>query len=86
MQMKRPDHADFWLMAEVVQDLDYASEDVGLERTLAVDAESVTYMALQRGVRVPEGRPRLETFAVAWIDGFAAGMNFQKRKAERDAQ
>lgn len=77
--MQRPDHDDFWLMAEVVQDLDAAALDVGVERTIPVDIHSLSYMAVQRGLRVPN-RDCIETFGVAWIDGFAAGMNFQKRR------
>ena len=78
--MERPDHDDFWLMAEVVQDLDDAATDVGIERTIPVDIESLSYMAIQRGLRVTD-KTTIEPFAVAWIDGFTAGLNFQKRRA-----
>lgn len=80
--MRRPDHDDFWLMAEVVQDLDAAGEDVGIERTLPVDPESISYFAFQRGLRVPNEPPQI-VFPIAWIDGFAAGYFFHKRQAEK---
>lgn len=84
----RPDHADFWLMAEVVQDLDTASDDgTSFARLVGplVDPQSIAYMAQQRGLRAYTmlkggGETRM---AATWLDGFIAGMLYQKRKTER---
>lgn len=84
----RPEHADFWLMAEVVQDLDSAADDgTNFERLVApiVDPASLAYMASQRGLRAYTmlsggGQVRL---SAAWLDGFIAGAMYQKRKADQ---
>lgn len=81
----RPDHPDFWLMAEIVQDLDAAADDrIALERILGpVDAASLAYMAEQRGLRAAMflSRDRMNlAMAAAWVDAFKAGMEFQKRR------
>ena len=91
--MNRPDHDDFWLMAEVVQDLDAAADDeLTIERISDVDVNSMGYVALQRGKRLAAAESNLnvpfiaEVFAGgAWIDGFLTGVNFQKRKARKRA-
>lgn len=85
----RPSHEDFWLMAEVVQDLDSAADDsAGFNRLVSplVDPESLTYMASQRGLRAsyatPNGGDQV-MLAAAWLDGFVAGALFTKIKTER---
>jgi hypothetical protein len=93
--MKRPDHDDFWLMAEVVQDLDAAADDgVAMERIIGkIDIESLAYIASQRISRLPDiwGTPASQqvqqaaALGGAWVDGFMAGINFNKRRTERDA-
>ncbi len=80
----RPDHPDFWLMAEIVQDLDAAADDgLSMQRIIGpVDAKSLAYMAGQRGLRAKgliAFDPRA-ALGAAWLDGFMAGVNFQKRK------
>ena len=76
--MKRPQHDDFWLMAAIVQDLDAAADDgIAMERIIgAIDGESLAYVANQRALRMGGG---ILTGA-AWLDGFIAGANFNKRK------
>jgi hypothetical protein len=79
----RPDHPDFWLMAECVQDLDAAADDgVSYERIIGpVDIRSLTYMATQRALRINvPGGLTLAYAGAGWIDGFMAGVNFQKRR------
>jgi hypothetical protein len=93
--MKRPDHDDFWLMAEVVQDLDAAADDgVAMERIIGkIDIDSLAYVASQRISRLPNiwGTPESQqvqqaaALGGAWVDGFMAGINFNKRRTERDA-
>lgn len=86
--MNRPDHDDFWLMAEAVQDLDSAAEDVGFERTVATaaDMESLIYMAQQRLLRSEmQGGASDEVKKIAlWCDGFMLGQQFAKLKAKRE--
>jgi hypothetical protein len=86
--MKRPDHDDFWLMAEVVQDLDSAADDgTAMERIIGrIDLESLAYVASQRILRIPGATlADAATLGAQWIDGFMAGVNFNKRKTERNA-
>lgn len=84
---KRPDHDDFWLMSEVLQDLDRAAEDVGIERTAGtVDMDSLGYVAVQRAIRIMATNEQVPTeralaqIAACWIDAFVTGLNFQKRR------
>lgn len=92
---RRPEHEDFWLMAEVVQDLDSAADDgLGLERLALADPDSMAYMGIQRAMRIANPDPSrmamdgrtartVETIGAAWMDGFVAGMEFQRRKDKR---
>lgn len=88
----RPDHDDFWLMAEIVQDLNTAGDDgVDLSRIVSdIDAASLVYMAVQRTRRSQDVLtsmnpvPDLEVFLSGlWIEGFKAGVEFQKRRGRR---
>jgi hypothetical protein len=80
----RPDHPDFWLMAECVQDVDAAADDgIAMERIIGkVDMNSLAYMASQRALRLGRGVDPRVTAAIGagWLDGFMAGVNFQKRR------
>lgn len=88
--MSRPRHDDFWLLAEVVQDLDTAAVDgLTIERISDVDVESIAYVAIERGKRIAAiEHGSLSPCAAAilaggaWIDGFVTGVNFQKRRAQ----
>jgi hypothetical protein len=81
----RPDHPDFWLMAECVQDVDAAADDgIAMERIIGkVDMRSLAYMASQRALRIkiPPGGLTVAAAGAGWIDGFMAGVNFQKRRS-----
>lgn len=88
----RPDHDDFWLMAEIVQDLNTAGDDgVDLPRIVSdIDAPSLAYMSIQRALRAQSVLrslnpvPDLEIFLSGlWIEGFKAGVEFQKRRGRR---
>lgn len=84
--MQRPDHDDFWLMAEVVQDLDSAADDgTAMERIIGqIDLESLAYVASQRILRIPGATAaQAATLGAQWIDGFMTGVNFNKRRTER---
>ena len=80
----RPDHPDFWLMAECVQDVDAAADDgIAMERIIGnVDIHSLAYMASQRALRMDASVVPVVAVSIAagWVDGFLAGVNFQKRK------
>lgn len=91
----RPDTADFWLLAEVVQDFDSAADDgTPIDRLIApiVDMDSLVYMAQQRALRaqmadnplIAQSKLPLEVkLAGLWMEGFAAGAQFQKRKGRK---
>jgi hypothetical protein len=78
-----------------VQDLDAAADDgVAMERIIGkIDIDSLAYVASQRISRLPNiwGTPESQqveqTAALggAWVDGFMAGINFNKRRTERGA-
>lgn len=86
----RPNHPDFWLMAEIVQDMDAAAEDkVGLQRIIGdIDLQSLAYVAEQRAMRAAmwaKSDPLASADPIAqlggmWIDAFKAGVEFQKRR------
>jgi hypothetical protein len=84
---QQPSHPDFWLMAEVVQDLDAAAEDrVPIETIVKdLDKTSVAYVALQRALRAQTmlpGGPR-DAMAPLWFEGFIMGVMYQRRKDQR---
>lgn len=83
----RPEHPDFWLMAEVIQDLDTAAEDgVSIESIVKdLDLPSVAYMGTQRGLRayhlpVDGWTTKLST---AWFEAFIMGVMYQRRKDQQ---
>ena len=82
---ERPDHDDFWLMSEVVLDLDAAADDkIAMERIIGgIDLASLAYMSTGRvvhGLGMVKANP-VAAMGGCWIDGFMAGLNFQKRRA-----
>lgn len=86
----RPDHPDFWLLSEIVQDLDAASDDVDIDRLIAptIDPESLVYVAIQRILRAMmavKGYIDPDMLAALWVDAFTAGALYQKRKTANDA-
>lgn len=79
-------------MAEIVQDLNSAGDDgVDLSRIVSdIDAPSLAYMSIQRALRAQSVLrsmnpvPDLEVFLSGlWIEGFKAGVEFQKRRGRR---
>lgn len=83
----RPDSDDFWLMAEVVQDLDAAADDgMPMDRIVAdLDLTAVAYMAQQRAMRAQDmlkGSAR-HTMAPLWFDAFVLGVMYQRRKGQK---
>lgn len=91
----RPDHPDFWIMAEAVQDFDSAADDgTAMPRIVEsmVDLDSLLYMAEQRALRAAKmvnpfmaRTPDTERIKLQsmWIDAFMAGALYQKYKSER---
>lgn len=90
---RRPDHPDFWKLAEVVLGLDGRLEDEGdaedllknlVEEIISMDV--VVYVAEQRVTRpfqhmglntVPMGL--FASMMATWMDGFMAGARFVQR-------
>jgi hypothetical protein len=91
----RPDHPDFWRMADAVLQLDGSMEDIdGSLRNDApqawqqswasvCDLESATYMAESRcaGICLQIGAPPhlVPLMAAAWLDAFAVGVTFERK-------
>lgn len=80
----RPTHPDYWLMAEVVQDLDAAAEDgMSADRIVGdLDMASVAYMASQRVLRA-QNLLKGSAMAPLWFDAFVIGVMYQRRKDQR---
>lgn len=91
----QPDHDDFWLMVEVVQDLNNAGDDgVPLTKIVSdIDLPSLVYMAEQRALRVEQVLASMDTpmdpqvvYASVWMEAFKSGVEFQKRLDARKAR
>jgi hypothetical protein len=86
----RPQHPDFWRLADAVLENDAAVEDgTGIEEFLApyVDLPSLAYMAEQRAALYLSraGLPvDLAPFVAAgWVDGWIAGVKYQEKGGHR---
>ena len=80
----RPNHADFWLLSEVVIDMDNVAKSgkTPFEDQVGrmVDPESLIYMARQRSLRTRAHSHLLEpALASLWLDGFMVGAAYQAR-------
>ena len=84
--LPRPDHPDFWLLSEVVLDLDGQADNAmgsdAMDRMIS--SEVAVYFARQRALRAvqaglagPSSEPAL---AATWLDGLVAGMMMQAKK------
>jgi hypothetical protein len=92
----RPVHPDFWRISEVVlandAPIEEASTDTEREQAwrvrtgLVVDRDSVTYMAIQRSLRVDREAPLAVRgkYATLWIDAFVAGAQFERAGGHRE--
>lgn len=82
----RPDHPDFWLLAEVVTNQDNKSENVSTKEEQlgqVADPDSLLYVAQQRALRAlgPKASTgQLARMAAVWLDAFMAGAAFQAKK------
>lgn len=79
----RPQHPDFWALAQAVQSLDgYADSGMSFEEVVAtakLDYDSLYYMAQQRSLRAEKlfthsPAPLSAKLTAQWIDGFMAGL------------
>jgi hypothetical protein len=83
----RPDHVDFRLLSEVVQDLDRQAEfGIPIPQLIHADEESLIYLANQRMLRVLgpgwltlHGQLKLNLLA-AYLDAFTIGASFANRR------
>ena len=85
----RPEHDDFWLMAEVLQDLNNAGDDgVPVAKIVSdIDLDSLVYMAEQRALRVEQMLAAMDSpmdpqvvYTSVWMEAFKSGVEFQKRR------
>lgn len=86
--MQQPNHPDFWLMSEIVLDLDAAADDgLPIERITGkrLDLESIAYMARNRALRGQQlGLPAQAATPTAWFEGFIVGTMYAHRKTQQD--
>jgi len=85
----RPDHPDFRLLSEIVQDMD-AQADLGvpLDQLIDFDPASLFYLADQRLIRVSGTTrwyetmsPRLRQALIGfYLDAFSIGIGFERRR------
>lgn len=84
----RPQHEDFYLLSEVVQENDRLAEQASADvfKIAGVDQASAIYMIQGRLDRFLDSRGAHRTQAVLvpsmgmWLDGFAAGVAFNQRR------
>lgn len=78
----RPDHPDFWKLSEIILEMDGKfsegeGEDFEAFIREQIDVDSVTYMALQRALRL-QGRG-LDSIAAIYLEAFIVGRTFERR-------
>lgn len=84
----RPQHEDFYLLSEIVQEHDQQAEVTSADvfKIAGVDQESAIYTITQRlGLFTEKRGIRLNREAALagmgmWLDGFAAGVAFNQRR------
>lgn len=88
----RPDHPDFRMLAEVIQDIDLqADAGVDISQLLDVDLHSLMYIADQRLLRVSGTTnwyqtmsPKLHTAMIGlYWDAVSLGIAFERRRHGR---
>ena len=90
----RPDHPDFWKLAELVNQLDNATENEGrkFEEIVAeaIDPRSLSYVAMQRSMKVlgvttlgqfAARKRELVGLATTYHEGFLVGVRFKKEES-----
>lgn len=91
--MRRPDHPDFWRLAELVSQLDEQSEkgerQFGEVVAEVVDPPSLGYVALQRAMRIlgitTQGQlnrqiAQATQLAAAYHEAFVVGCRFEVKR------
>ena len=95
----RPTHPDFWAMSAVVIDLD-AKADTAPTRAFgdaavgAVDERSLSYMAMQRGIRAARilgqdtdiATALAATLGASWAEGVIVGIELERRRQSGQPQ
>lgn len=86
-----PTSADYLLLDETVRDLDGKLAKDCLPVHVAIkglDVEAMRFMAAVRARKVaahPGSVDPLRAFGAAWMDGFTAGMLFQRAKTQGES-
>jgi len=89
----RPNHQDFWKLSDCLIYNGQRSETETLPEILNIDDKSLNYVATQRGTRAAQfynllfvgtnskvNRDVVFSHTAAWLDGFATGREFEKRR------
>lgn len=87
---RRPEHPDFWALADVVLQHDGKTEDPGFEMGAYIasvaDPGSVLYVARQRAMRSGLRDPlRVAAMSGVWVDGFMVGAALAGRRGLEQA-
>lgn len=81
----RPKHKDFWNLSEIVLQQDGKTEDADFDFEAyiseVIDPDTVTYMAMQRAMRVGD-TSQVTSHAAIFLDAFMLGIKWQQRKDE----
>lgn len=83
----RPQHPDFWKLAEVILEMDGIFDESGgdeyFEKFLKteIDPDSIIYMAMQRGMRLKDVVPT--SLAALYIEAFLVGRIYERRYGQR---
>lgn len=83
-----PESADYLLLDEIVRDLDgkLGKDLLPLASVVkGLDVEAMRFMAAVRARKVaahPGSADLLRAFGAAWMDGFTAGLLFQRAKTQ----
>lgn len=86
----RPQSQDHWRLVEVVNRLDGEAREGGRSpddiAATVIDPEALTYMAIQRGLRMEMatgGAVPADKAAAIWFDAFMAGAEFERAGGHR---
>lgn len=93
----RPNHADFWKLAEIVLHVDGQVKEGGREVTAilgeAIDPDSLEYVAMQRAMKVLGVRTRgqmaekfgpIAGLASMYLEGFIVGFRYCERRPKEE--
>lgn len=91
----RPDHPDFWEMVDAVQEMDNLADSgegsiQAFFEVMGFDADSLAYMARQRGLRAvrvfPDSGDQVRGMGASWMDGFMTAMVMMRHRQSAEVE